>query len=157
MAEDTDAMRTLILAVLTSLDITAIHYAKDGEQGFRVFCDKNPDIVITDWDMAPGNGVELTRRIRNHPLSPNRLVPIIFLTGYSAVKRVGEARDAGATEYLIKPFTGADLAKRIAYVINKPRDFIDAEGYFGPDRRRLAKPDYTGPYRRAEDIERILI
>lgn len=144
-------MRKLVVSILDSIDVGTIYQAKAGEEGFRKFCEHNPDIVISDWDMAPGDGLMLTRKIRTDALSPNRLAPIIFLTGYSAVKRVAQARDAGATEYIIKPFTGSDLAKRVAYVINKPRDYIDADGYFGPDRRRRDNPEYTGPRRRVED------
>lgn len=151
IVEDTDPMRKLVASILDSLDVGTVVQAKSGEEGFIKFCDHNPDIVIADWDMEPGDGLSLTRKIRGDVLSPNRLAPIIFLTGYNAVKRVAQARDAGATEYIIKPFTGSDLAKRIAYVINKPRDFIDAEGYFGPDRRRRASVDYAGPRRREDD------
>jgi DNA-binding response OmpR family regulator len=101
--------------------------------------------------MEPMDGIELTKLIRRDPASPNRLAPIILVTGFSAVGRVGVARDAGITEFMVKPFSANDLAKRLAYVINKPRDFIDAPAYFGPDRRRRKNPDYPGPYRRDED------
>jgi DNA-binding NtrC family response regulator len=74
-----------------------------------------------------------------------------MVTGYSAMPRVAEARDTGATEFLVKPFSANDLAKRIAHVINKPRDFIDSNEYFGPDRRRRKADDYIGPLRREED------
>ena len=96
----------------------------------------NPDIVIADWQMEPMNGIELTHEIRTNQLSPNRMAPVILVTGYSAITRVAQARDVGVTEFIVKPFSANDLAKRLAYVINKPRDFIDADGYFGPDRRR---------------------
>ena len=79
------------------------------------------------------------------------MVPVVLVTGYSALQRVAEARDAGVTEFLVKPFSANDLAKRIAYVINKPRDYIDSDDYFGPDRRRRMAPDFKGPFRRADD------
>ncbi len=64
-----------------------------------------------------------------------------------------EARDAGVTEFLVKPFTAHDLARRIAHVINKPRDFIETQDFFGPDRRRRQADEsgYTGVKRRDED------
>lgn len=151
VAEDAIPMRKLIVSVLESLEVGTILTAGHGEAAFKSFCDNNPDIVIVDWEMEPMDGIELTQKIRRSSNSPNRLAPIIFLTGYSAVKRVIKARDAGATEYLVKPFTGSELSKRIAYVINKPRDFVDSGVYFGPDRRRISKPGYTGPYRRDDD------
>ena len=151
VVEDTAPMRKLITSVLETLGVGRIYSADNGERGFDMFKRENPDIVIADWHMAPMSGIELTREIRSNMMSPNRMVPIVLVTGYSALNRVSEARDAGVTEFLVKPFSANDLAKRIAYVINKPRDFIDCKTYFGPDRRRRNSPDYRGPFRRIED------
>lgn len=151
VVEDTLPMLRLMVAVLSTLGVKNIHSATNGQRGFDVFCKEAPDIVISDWHMDPMDGIELTKLIRRDPASPNRLAPIILVTGFSAVGRVGIARDAGITEFMVKPFSANDLAKRLAYVINKPRDFIDAPVYFGPDRRRRKNPDYPGPYRRDED------
>ncbi len=153
VVEDTVPMQKLIASVLETLGVGHVHTAHDGESGFEAFRRVQPDIVIADWHMEPVSGIELTREIRTNPLSPNRMTPIILITGYSAISRVAEARDSGVTEFLVKPFSANDLAKRIAYVINKPRDFIDYDDYFGPDRRRRAVPGYTGPQRRNADRE----
>lgn len=151
VVEDTGPMRELIVSVLETLGVGKIYTAVDGEKGFETFCRKDPDIVIADWHMEPVNGIELTRRIRNDALSTNRVVPVILVTGYSALIRVAQARDAGVTEFMVKPFSANDIAKRIAYVINKPRDFIDSKDYFGPDRRRRKDPNYRGSLRRETD------
>jgi DNA-binding NtrC family response regulator len=75
-----------------------------------------------------------------------------MMTGYSARPRVQAARDTGVTEFLVKPFSADSMAKRIAHVINRPRDFVAVEkGYFGPDRRRKKTTNYNGPKRREED------
>lgn len=153
VVEDTAPMRKLIASVLETMEVGTIYTAEDGESGYEQIKKHNPDIVVSDWHMEPVNGIELTHEIRTNTLSPNRMVPVILVTGYSALTRVAEARDAGVTEFLVKPFSANDLAKRIAYVINKPRDFIDCEHYFGPDRRRRVNPDYKGPMRRAEDSQ----
>lgn len=153
VAEDTQQMRKLVRDVLEALNIRNILEASNGEQAFKIMYEENPDIVITDWDMDSMDGIELTLEIRKGPLSPNRLVPIIFLTGYSSAKKVLQARDAGATEFVVKPFSAGDLAKRVAYVINRPRDFIDCGSYFGPDRRRLKDEYYSGELRRYTDWE----
>ncbi|MGZ9108920.1 MAG: response regulator [Micavibrio sp.] len=148
VVEDTAPMLKLVVSLLESLGVGQIYTADNGERGFEVFKKMNPDIVISDWHMKVANGIDLALQIRTNPLSPNRVVPMILVTGYSAVNRVAEARDSGVTEFLIKPFSANDLAKRIAHVINRPRDFIDCRGFFGPDRRRRDIPDYTGPQRR---------
>lgn len=150
IVEDTLPMLRLMNAVLGTLGIRNTFTATSGDRGFEVFRKESPDIVISDWHMEPVDGIELTRMIRRDPLSPNRMAPVILVTGFSAVGRISTARDAGVTEFMVKPFSANDLAKRLAYVINKPRDFIDAPEYFGPDRRRK-NPDYAGPLRRDED------
>ena len=71
-----------------------------------------------------------------------------MMTGYSHKLRAEEARDAGVTEFLVKPFTAKDMYLRIEALIEKPRRFVDAENFFGPDRRRRVVKDYDGPFRR---------
>lgn len=144
-------MRKLVTSVLDALGVGTIYTAADGEQGFTQFCQHNPDIVITDWHMQPTSGLELVQKIRRNPKSPNRMVPIIMMTGYSALPRVETARDVGATEFLVKPFSAQDMARRIAYVISAPRDFIETNEYFGPDRRRRISGDFKGTTKRAAD------
>jgi len=151
VVEDTVPMRKLLVSVLEAMGVGMIYAAEDGSKGYEMVKKFNPDIILADWHMEPVNGIELTREIRNNTLSPNRMVPVVLVTGYSAMTRVAEARDAGVTEFLVKPFSANDLAKRIAYVICKPRDYIDCADYFGPDRRRRASPNYRGPMRREED------
>ncbi len=144
-------MNNLIRLVLDKLGITNLHSCFDGNEAFSLFCDKRPDIVISDWIMEGGDGIELTKKIRLDDRSPNKVVPIILLTGYNSKKRVTMARDAGVTEYLVKPFTAKDIAARVAYVINNPRDFIHCNGFFGPERRRRVDLQYSGSFRRRSD------
>ena len=151
VVEDTVPMQKLIVSVLETLGVGSIIKAKDGEEGYKKFKDEQVDIILCDWLMRPVDGIELVKKIRNDSSSPNRFIPIIMVTGYNALQRVKEARDIGATEFLIKPFTTNDLAKRIAYVINRPRDYIESPDYFGPDRRRVVHPNYQGPFRRTTD------
>ena len=144
-------MRELFISVLKRLGVKNIYQAADGKQAFESFKKENQDIILTDWVMDPVDGLELTREIRSNSLSPNRMVPIILITGYSARPRVEKARDAGVTEFLVKPFTAADIAKRICHVISNPRDFIETKDFFGPDRRRRVDPNFKGPWRRETD------
>jgi two-component system, chemotaxis family, chemotaxis protein CheY len=151
IAEDILPMRQTLIKLLEIMGVGKIYAAKDGRQAFNVFCRITPDIVITDWHMPVEDGTDLVHNIRNAPQSPAKLTPVIFMTGYGSHTRITQARDLGVTEYLIKPFTAADLAKRIAHVINAPRSFIDADQYFGPDRRRRNNDDFPGQRKRNSD------
>lgn len=151
VVEDIIPMRQILVGVLEEFGVGKIYTADHGGEGFSQFQKHRPDIVITDWMMSPIDGLEMIKMIRTHPASPNRLVPVILISGYSALSRVTEARDMGVTEFLTKPFTGGDLAKRLAHIINKPRDFVEAGTFFGPDRRRRKSDQYEGRLRRREE------
>jgi two-component system, chemotaxis family, chemotaxis protein CheY len=106
------------------------------------------DIVIAEWNTAPMNGLQFIDYIRTSPQSPNRLLPVLLMTARSEQEYVLQARDRGITEFLAKPFTVEGFYKRLVSIIAFPRPFIDAETYFGPDRRRRADKGYPGPERR---------
>ena len=109
------------------------------------------DIVILDYLMGDEEGVTLARWLRTEVGSPAPYVPIIMLTGHADRQRVYAARDAGVNEFCVKPFTPADLMKRVMAVIDHPRPFVrSSSGYFGPDRRRVDDPKYKGPERRKD-------
>ena len=74
-----------------------------------------------------------------------------MMTGHSEKNRVMEARDAGVTEFVVKPITAKAVFDRIQAVIIRPRSFIKTEDYFGPDRRRTSSASYKGPKRRSTD------
>ncbi|MBU0801017.1 MAG: response regulator [Alphaproteobacteria bacterium] len=149
--DDMQPMLSLVMSLLKIFGFKDVHIAHDAEEGFRAFCQLNPDIVITDWQMEPFDGIELIRKIRNDKKSPNRFVPVILMSGYSHRGRVEKARDGGMTEFLVKPFNAKDLYRRIEQLIEKPRKFVEADQFFGPDRRRRAGDEYGGPLRRDAD------
>ena len=148
VADDMQPMLEVTSSVLETFGFKRIFTASNGEDAFKLFCDHNPELVITDWIMDPVDGLELSKMIREHPESPNKFVPIIIMTGFTAQTRVELSRDSGITEFLVKPFTAKDLYRRVFQVIEKPRQFVEADEFFGPDRRRKVLSDYEGPRRR---------
>ncbi|MBU0800663.1 MAG: response regulator [Alphaproteobacteria bacterium] len=151
VVEDNLPMLEITKSLLLAFGVGNVIGAHNGEMGFEHFCKANPDIVIADWMMKPMDGISFTRKVRNDPASPNPYVPIILMTGFSERRRVFQARDAGVTEFLVKPFNARDLYKRMAQVIERPRQFVRSEDFFGPDRRRKSEQEYTGPQRREAD------
>ena len=156
IVEDSPSMQRLVGGILRSMGIKRVYIASEGQRGFDTFQSISPDIVISDWLMENGmDGISFTNKVRQDKLSVDRTVPIIMMSGYSSRKRVIEARDAGVTEFLAKPFTAEELGKRMTYVIEKPRDFIECDNFFGPDRRRRINSNYEGPMRRVVDAEHL--
>ena len=151
LVDDNQHMRAITSAVLQSAGVRKVREAADGAAGLEVLRDQPIDVAIVDFNMFPLDGVEFTRLVRNSPDSVNPYLPIIMMTGHSEKTRVYEARDAGVTEFVVKPITAKAILDRIQAVIFRPRPFVKTDGYFGPDRRRTAAAGYKGPMRRASD------
>jgi CheY-like chemotaxis protein len=144
-------MRSIVAAVLTGVGVQHIRECWDGAEALDALRQWPADMAIVDFHMSPIDGVEFTRIVRQTGEGDTRFIPIIMLTGHSERSRVEEARDAGVTEFIIKPVTGRAIVSRLKSVIERPRPFVETENYFGPDRRRRDDPDYKGPRRRKGD------
>ncbi len=155
VVEDNLPMLEICKTLLMTFGIGEVFTAKNGDEGFNIFCRESPDFVLADWMMSPMDGISLTRRIRNDPRSPNQFAPVILMTGFSEKKRVIQARDSGVTEFLVKPFNARDLYKRISQLIERPRQFVRCESFFGPDRRRKPLDGFQGPFRRDNDKQKM--
>ncbi len=155
IVEDNMHMRALLRALLNSVGIHDINEATNGKAAIELLGVRGTDLILTDLAMAPMDGLELTRHIRNDEDSSNPFVPIIMVSGHTEKHRVVAARDAGVTEFLAKPVTAHNLFSRIAEIVERPRAFVRCDTYFGPDRRRRQLENYTGPRRRAEDFQQV--
>jgi len=157
VVESTLAMYELIKSVLAMLSVpdANIYSAYNLEEAFTKFRSVNHDIIMSDWLENPDHGIQLTRKVRTDPGSPYQYVPIIMTAGSGHYSRVIQARDAGISEYLVKPFAAMDLAKRIVRVIEHPRVFVTSDSYSGPDRRVRDMPR-KGPERRKDSSQIIM-
>ncbi|CAN5355223.1 response regulator [soil metagenome] len=153
LVDDNQHMRAITSAILQSAGIRKIREVSDGAMALEALRDQAVDLAIVDFNMFPLDGVEFTRLVRNSPDSANPYLPIIMMTGHSEKHRVMEARDAGVTEFVVKPITAKAVFDRIQAVIIRPRAFVKTDGYFGPDRRRGGATNYRGPMRRATDAQ----
>jgi two-component system chemotaxis response regulator CheY len=140
------AIVDVIRGVLQMFGVQKIVTRTDGTSGLRTFEKEVPDLMIIDWDLATIDGLEFTKTIRRGTINP--YVPIIFMTALSSGKRVAEARDSGITEFLRKPFTAESLYKRIEAIVERPRPFVRANDFIGPDRRRKSDEPFSGSDRR---------
>lgn len=133
---------SLVHRVLFSFGFQSIEMATRRDQLFDLLTRKHFDLIITEWQLPTTDGISLTRTIRqtkHHP-SLRRDVPVIMLTAQADKDAVLVARDAGVTEFLVKPFSARTLSHRLTQVIDNPRAFVEAPGFTGPCRRRRAEP-----------------
>jgi CheY-like chemotaxis protein len=147
VVDDSKNMRMLVRTVLNALGVQVVREAGDGQAGLHELRSGAVDVAIVDWVMEPMDGLEFVRQVRTAEDSPNPFLPIIMMTGHTERHRIFKARDSGVTEFLAKPITAKTLLLRITNIIEHPRPFVRAKGYFGPDRRRRNE-DYQGPERR---------
>jgi PleD family two-component response regulator len=150
VVDDNRHMLNLITEILRGLNIRTVAAMTNAADAFKEMQISAFDLVISDQVMEPISGIEFTHLLRTSKDSPDRFVPVIMVTGSSDVGTVSGARDAGVTEFMVKPISARGLYARILEVINNPRAFIRTKTYFGPDRRRREQP-YDGGERRKMD------
>lgn len=157
IADEDSLIRQLLKNALRELGFRKIYIAENGEAILDTLKLNPVDILLTEWDMDPMDGISLCRFLRTNPKTPNRRLPIIMITGRSGKDDVEIARDSGVTEYLTKPFTMHRLCDRITAVVEKPRDFVLAPAFKGPDRRRRDSMTYSGEDRRTGKVRNVSV
>ena len=136
VADHNQNMAALVTIMLRSLGRKDIREAYDANRAMTELRRRVFDVLIIDDDLEGMDGVAFTRKLRTSSDCQNRHLPIIMMSAAPDAKRIAEARDAGVTEFLRKPFAANHLQARLASIEANPRGFIEAEAYKGPDRRR---------------------
>ncbi|WP_430430155.1 response regulator [Oceanicaulis sp.] len=136
IVDDNAAMRGILRTILNAMGAPRIYEAGDVRAAMDILQHEHVDLLICDWKMEPVDGIALVRWVRDPRKSPCPTLPIIMLTCYAEVERVKIARDAGVTEFMVKPFSPESIYQHISAIFKKPRRFVDSDSFFGPDRRR---------------------
>ena len=89
--------------------------AEEGITALQIFQEQQPDIVLMDVEMPGLNGFDVCRQLRGMPCG--KFVPILMATGQDDVESVRAAYDAGATDFVTKPFNWKILGHRLRYMI----------------------------------------
>lgn len=158
LADDSAMMRELLSTSLRTLGIREIVTAEDGVVARKRLKTFLPDVILLDILMPRMDGIEFTRHVRAGDYEINPFVPIIIVSGFTDMAHIGEARDAGANEFLAKPISVKSLYTRLAALVGAPRPFVRAGEFVGPDRRRRAErrmgQDVILPSERRHDSRR---
>jgi two-component system, cell cycle response regulator len=110
VVDDSPVYRKLIEHVLSPQSCRVL-YATDGNQALRLYQDESPCLVITDWMMPDVSGVDLCGQIRSDRSRPYTY--IILMTGKSEKANVVKGFQAGADDYITKPFDEAEMLARV--------------------------------------------
>src|SRR3546814_16460686 len=100
------------------------------------------DLVLTNYDMQPMDGIEFTRRLRRgEGGDAHRIVPVLMVSAFSAAERVTRARDSGLDYYLVQPLSPRVLLAHLMSVLQNPRTSLEPAKYPGQaPRHRRRKP-----------------
>lgn len=130
-------MFQIFRGVLEELGIHNVTHGRSAQVAVQALMTEPIDLVIID-DYAPVDGVKFLNVLRKGSNKLPNAVPVMFVTARAERERIVAARDAGASEIMLKPFTAAQLLARLTTTVKKPRSFVETKAYVGPDRRRRA-------------------
>ena len=114
IVDDSESIREVVNFTLENEGYNVL-VGVDGQDALKFLDGTAIDLVITDLHMPNMDGIGLIKEVRNNPTYQR--IPILFLTTESQVNKKMEAKDAGATGWIIKPFVPAKLIEAIKKVI----------------------------------------
>lgn len=94
-----------------------VEVAENGEDGLRMALSLQPDLIVLDLMMPKLTGIEVCRSVRAVPAM--RATPIIMLTGKGQERDIEEGFAAGATDYLVKPFSPREFQTRVRALLDR--------------------------------------
>ena len=117
VVDDQASVRQVTRITLEQIGVRLIHEAENGTQAVEKAGVQPLDLIISDYNMPEMAGLGLLRAIRGHPSA--RRVPFILVTGRGDRELVVKAAQAGANNYVVKPFTADILRTKIEQVVGK--------------------------------------
>ena len=99
--------------------------ARDGDEAMLAVEEDKPDLILLDWMLPYVSGIEICRRIRRNP--DTRDLPIIILTARGEEDDRIRGLDAGADDYVVKPFSPSELIARVRAVLRRTRPAFDKD------------------------------
>lgn len=117
VVDDFSTMRRIIRNLLKELGFTNIDEADDGVSALAKLKSGDFDFVVSDWNMPNMTGIELLRAIRGDDALKN--LPVLMVTAEAKKENIVEAAQAGASGYVVKPFTAVTLDEKINKILHK--------------------------------------
>ena len=111
VVDDFSTMRRIVRNLLKELGFTNVEEAEDGVDALQKLRAASFDFVISDWNMPNMTGIELLRQVRAD--ASLRTLPLLMITAEAKKENIIEAAQAGASGYIVKPFTAATLDEKL--------------------------------------------
>jgi two-component system chemotaxis response regulator CheY len=117
VVDDFATMRRIVRNLLKDLEFVNVEEAEDGQDALARLRESTFDFVITDWNMPNMDGLELLSEIRKDPALSK--LPVLMVTAEAKKENIIAAAQAGASGYVVKPFTAATLEEKLGKIFEK--------------------------------------
>ena len=119
VVDDFMSIRQVVVKSCMELGLTKITEAEDINVAWEKLTNANPpiDLILSDWNMPGGTGIDLLKRVRGD--ARFKTLPLILITTENEKARIVEAITAGASNYIVKPFTTESLRAKLEAVYLK--------------------------------------
>ena len=115
IVDDYKTMLRIIRNLLKQIDIENVEEASDGQEALNKLRAGSFGLVISDWNMAPMTGLDLLKEVRADAKLKD--TPFIMITAESKTENVVAAKQAGVSNYIVKPFNAETLREKIEKVM----------------------------------------
>ena len=117
IVDDYKTMLRIIRNLLKQIGFDNVDEATDGSQALQKLREKKFSLVISDWNMEPMTGIELLREVRSD--DNLKKLPFIMVTAESKTENVVIAKEAGVSNYIVKPFNAVTLKSKLTGVLGE--------------------------------------
>ena len=117
VVDDFSTMRRIVRNLLKELGFTNVDEAEDGAVAWQKLQGGGFDFVITDWNMPNMDGLTLLQTIRGN--ANYKGLPVLMITAEAKKENIIAAAQAGASGYIVKPFTAATLNEKLTKIFEK--------------------------------------
>ena len=117
VVDDFPTMRRIIRNLLKDLGFENVDEAEDGQMGLDKIRNGSFDLIVSDWNMPNMDGLTMLQQIRADPNIAT--LPVLMVTAEAKKENIVAAAKAGASGYVVKPFTAAVLEEKLNKIFDK--------------------------------------
>ena len=118
IVDDYQTMLRIMRNLLGQIGFRNVTEATDGKMALDLLQTKSFGLIISDWNMEPMSGIEFLKEVRGSD-NPHKDVPFIMVTAESKTENVIMAKQAGVSNYIVKPFNAQTLKQKMATVLGE--------------------------------------
>lgn len=115
VVDDFSTMRRIVCNFLKELGFSNVEEAEDGAVALKKLREGNFDFVVSDWNMPNMDGLTMLQRVRSDDVLKE--IPVLMVTAEAKKESIIAAAQAGASGYIVKPFTAATLGEKLNKIL----------------------------------------